>query len=111
MIISNPPYISADQLSQCDRGIFHEPSIALFADPPLKFYSKIVQRAIQGWLNENGYLIFECSPLNVNAIEDLFHQYETHFDQIEIRLDTNRLARVISARKKNCRFTLNNKVK
>ncbi|CAF3764007.1 unnamed protein product [Adineta steineri] len=97
MIISNPPYISKDQLSQCNQGIFHEPSIALFAHPPLKFYSEIIHRAINGWLIDGGYIVFECSPFNVNQIKELL---ENQFEQIEICFDTNQLARVISGKKK-----------
>jgi methylase of polypeptide subunit release factors len=101
MIISNPPYISKDQIPHCDRGIFHEPSIALFADPSLKFYIEIIQRAIKGWLKDEGYLIFECSPFNVHQIKDLFIQQQDHFEHIEIRFDTNELPRVISGKKKS----------
>ncbi len=100
MIISNPPYISQDQISHCDPGIFHEPSIALFTHPPLKFYSEILQRAIQGWLNDNGHLIFECSPFNIHQIKDLFLQQNNHFEQIKIQFDTNEFPRAISAKKK-----------
>jgi release factor glutamine methyltransferase len=98
LIISNPPYISKEEISHCDQGIFHEPSIALFAHPPLKFYLEIISRAKQGWLNENGYLIFECSPFNIHQIEELF--IKNHFEQIEIRFDRNQLPRIISAKKK-----------
>ena len=101
LIISNPPYISKDQLPHCDQGIFHEPSIALFAHPPLKFYSAIIERAIQGWLNAEGYLIFECSPFNIHQITELFLAQSVHFDQLEIQKDGNDLPRVISARKTN----------
>jgi methylase of polypeptide subunit release factors len=99
MIISNPPYIPKDQLLHCDRGIFHEPSLALFVDPPLKFYSEIIQRAIKGWLKTGGYLVFECSPFNVDQIQDLFIKQSDNFEKIEIRFDTNQLPRVISAKK------------
>ena len=92
LIISNPPYISQEEIPQCDPGIFHEPAIALFAHPPLKFYSEIINRAKQGWLNNNGYLIFECSPFNIHQIKELF--IENHFEQIEIQFP-----RVISAKK------------
>ncbi|CAF0794969.1 unnamed protein product [Adineta ricciae] len=97
LIISNPPYVSQDQLSACNYGIFHEPSIALFANPPLKFYAEIIRRAINGWLKDQGYLVFECSPFNVIPIQELL---KSHFEQIEIRYDETHLARVISAKRK-----------
>lgn len=98
MIISNPPYISQDEISHCNQGIFHEPSIALFAHPPLKFYIEILQRAIHGWLNDKGYLIFECSPYNIHELKGLFIQEKDHFNDIKIRYDTNKLPRVISGK-------------
>jgi methylase of polypeptide subunit release factors len=106
MIISNPPYISKDQIPHCDRGIFYEPSIALFDHPPLKFYSEIIHRAIQGWLKDEGYLIFECSPFNIDQIKDLFIQQQDHFEHIKIRFDTNELPRVISAKRKRKKNSL-----
>jgi release factor glutamine methyltransferase len=100
MIISNPPYITKEQLPYCDRGIFYEPSIALFVDTPLKFYSEILHRAIKGWIKDGGYVVFECSPFNVNQIEQLFIVQQDQFEDITIRSDTNQLPRVISAKKK-----------
>ncbi|CAF5005272.1 unnamed protein product [Rotaria sp. Silwood1] len=104
MIISNPPYISKEQISYCDRGIFYEPSIALFVDPPLKFYSEIIHRAIKGWLKHEGYLVFECSPFNVHQITQLFIRQQDHFEDVKIIFDTNKLPRVISAKKKKSIF-------
>ena len=99
VIISNPPYISDEERSQCDRSIFYEPSIALFVRPPLKYYAELIRRARQGWLKTGGHLIFECSPFNVEAIKALFIAQDHHFDLPKVRLDTNGLPRVISARK------------
>jgi release factor glutamine methyltransferase len=99
LIVSNPPYISIDELDTCDRRIFHEPSIALFARPPLKFYTKIIERAKQQWLKPGGYLLFECSPFNVEHVRRLFIEQSDSFDRIEIDYDTNELPRVIIARK------------
>ncbi|CAF4111911.1 unnamed protein product [Rotaria sp. Silwood2] len=100
IIVSNPPYISKEQISYCDRGIFYEPFIALFADPPLKFYAEIIHRAINGWLKPEGYLVFECSPFNVHHIKQLFNHQQDHFQDIKIIFDTNQLPRVISAKNK-----------
>ena len=99
LIISNPPYISPAEIPHCDRGIFHEPSIALFAHPPLKFYSTIIERACQGWLNADGYLVFECSPFNVDQIRQHILSKSDHFDDPRIRFDQNERPRVISAKK------------
>ena len=57
-------------------------------------------RARQGWLKIGGHLVFECSPFNVEAIKALFIAQENHFDLPNVRLDTNGLSRVISARKR-----------
>ncbi|CAF3807108.1 unnamed protein product, partial [Rotaria magnacalcarata] len=100
LIISNPPYIPTDEVPYCDAGIFHEPSIALFVDPPLKFYSEIIHRAKQEWLNDHGYLVFECSPFNAHQIEQLFIEQQQYFENVQVTLDTNQLLRVISAKKK-----------
>lgn len=96
LIISNPPYISHEQLPHCNRGIFHEPAVALFAHPPLKFYAEIVARAANGWLTAGGRLVFECSPFNVHELEAMLGE---RFDQIDIELDSGQLPRVISAQR------------
>ncbi|CAF3774318.1 unnamed protein product, partial [Rotaria sordida] len=66
------------------REIFYESSNALFVDSPLKFYSQIIYRAITGWLKDEGYLVFECSPFNVNQIKQLFNQQQDYFEDIQI---------------------------
>ena len=110
VIISNPPYISDEERPQYDRSILYEPSMALFVRPPLKYYAEIIRRVRQGWLKTRGHLIFECSPFNVEAIKALFIAQDHHFDHPQVRLDTNGLPRVISARKL-AGFNLNSTLK
>ena len=99
LIISNPPYISNQEKPQCDTGIFHEPAVALFVNQPLKFYSMIINRAKAQWLHHGGYLVFECSPFNVNLIQSAFNRLPETFNHVKVRYDGNDLPRVISARK------------
>lgn len=64
LIVSNPPYIKQCERAQMERNVLDwEPSLALFVpdEDPLLFYRTIVQHAVNGLLNPNGWLYFEIN--------------------------------------------------
>ena len=76
IIISNPPYISLDELNQIDKNVTYEPEIALFApkDKPLYFYEKILEFASKN-LSKNGVIYLEINPNFISEFNQLLTNY------------------------------------
>lgn len=79
IIVSNPPYISEEDLMALEPEVRdHEPELALYGGVDgLDFYKSIIPEAI-GYLKPNGLLIFEAGYDQAQAIAGLFemHGYE-----------------------------------
>ena len=76
IIISNPPYISLDELNQIGKNVRYEPKIALFApkDKPLHFYEKILEFASKN-LSKNGVIYLEINPNFISEFNQLLTNY------------------------------------
>ena len=76
IIISNPPYISLDELNQIGKNVRYEPEIALFApkDKPLYFYEKILEFASKN-LSKNGEIYLEINPNFISEFNQLLTNY------------------------------------
>ena len=76
IIISNPPYISLDELNQIGKNVRYEPKIALFApkDEPLYFYEKILEFASKN-LSKNGVIYLEINPNFISEFNQLLTNY------------------------------------
>jgi len=73
IIVSNPPYISQDEVKYMDRSVLeYEPNMALFADNDgLLIYQKIAQEA-SDYLKEEGRIYLEIGFKQASAVQDLF---------------------------------------
>ena len=76
IIISNPPYISLDELNQIGKNVKYEPEIALFTpkDKPLHFYEKILEFASTN-LSKNGVIYLEINPKFILEFNQLLTNY------------------------------------
>ena len=76
IIISNPPYISLDELNQIGKNVKYEPDIALFTpkDKPLHFYEKILEFASTN-LSKNGVIYLEINPNFISEFNQLLTNY------------------------------------
>ena len=76
IIISNPPYISLDELNKIGKNVRYEPEIALFApkDKPLYFYEKILEFASTN-LSKNGVIYLEINPKFILEFNQLLTNY------------------------------------
>ena len=89
LIVSNPPYLSAQDMRQLKDELLHEPAAALFGgDDGLDFYRFI----IANYKNICSEIIFECGAGQHGNIAGIF---KSHGFACEIIKDYNKIERVI----------------
>ena len=98
MIISNPPYISFNEVGiMSDDTLLHEPSDALFAENNgLYFYYEICQNALD-YLADSGYLLFEIGYKQGNNVAEIMTS--SGFKNVEVIKDLTGLDRVVVGQK------------
>ena len=98
MIVSNPPYISLNEVGiMSDDTLLHEPSEALFAENDgLYFYYEICQKA-SDYLADFGYLLFEISYKQGKNVAKIMAS--SGFKNIEVVKDLAGLDRVVVGQK------------
>lgn len=71
MILSNPPYLTARELSELDESVRHEPKMALNGgEDGLLFYRSIAQSA-KSLLAPDGLLVFEVGWQQARQVADI----------------------------------------
>ncbi len=97
IIVSNPPYISLDEMKTLDKEVFHfEPHSALYGGiDGLDFYKKIITQSTN-FLKPNGLLTFEVGYNQSMSVSSLMK--DTYKD-IKIIKDFNKIDRVIIGKK------------
>lgn len=70
LIVSNPPYIPADEVNDLQNEVaLYEPHLALFGgEDGLDFYKRIIPEALS-YLKDGGILVFEAGHDQAEAIE------------------------------------------
>ena len=98
MIVSNPPYISLNEVGiMSDDTLLHEPSEALFAENDgLYFYYEICQKA-SDYLADFGYLLFEIGYKQGKNVAKIMAS--SGFKNIEVVKDLAGLDRVVVGQK------------
>ena len=97
MIVSNPPYISTEEISQLQPEVAYEPLIALDGDRDgLSFYRSIIKDS-QAYIKRGGFLALEMGFNQSQAISRLFTA-SGKFEVIEVIKDYNSIERVIVAK-------------
>ena len=98
MIVSNPPYISLNEVGiMSDDTLLHEPSEALFAENDgLYFYYEICQKA-SDYLADFGYLLFEIGYNQGKNVAKIMAS--SGFKNIEVVKDLAGLDRVVIGQK------------
>ena len=98
MIVSNPPYISLNEVGiMSDDTLLHEPSEALFAENDgLYFYYEICQNALD-YLADSGYLLFEIGYKQGNNVAEIMTS--SGFKNVEVIKDLAGLDRVVIGQK------------
>ena len=98
MIVSNPPYISLNEVGiMSDDALLHEPSEALFAENDgLYFYYEICQKA-SDYLTDFGYLLFEIGHKQGKNVAEIMTN--SGFKNVEVIKDLAGLDRVVIGQK------------
>ena len=96
MIVSNPPYISEDEMRGLMPEVTREPELALFGGADgLDFYRRISREAPE-YLNEGGCLLFEIGWLQKDAVSALV---KAHIGEPFVLRDYGQNWRVVGAKK------------
>ena len=99
LIISNPPYVSTQELNTLAKEISFEPILALEAGfDGFDFYRRIISQAA-GWLKEGGLLAFEVGQNQASRVRDMLRAQEK-FDDVSTIKDYNNIQRVLIAKKR-----------
>ena len=71
-IVTNPPYVSAEEYDQCAPEIYREPSMAfLGGQDGLKFYRRLAEKT-RSLLNPQGKLLMEIGCNQAAAVREIF---------------------------------------
>ncbi|WP_156299442.1 peptide chain release factor N(5)-glutamine methyltransferase [Streptobacillus canis] len=99
LIVSNPPYISRDEISVMGEDVLlHEPESALFADEGgLYFYYQISKDALN-YLKENSYLLFEIGYKQGEKVKGIMENFG--YVEVSIGKDLTGNDRFVFGRKK-----------
>ena len=98
LVVSNPPYISADEMKTLPRDVdLFEPHLALFGgEDGLDFYKKIINDA-NCFLKPKGILAFEVGHTQAQDVSKIM---EAEFENIKIKKDYAGIDRVVWGIKK-----------
>lgn len=95
LIVSNPPYISQQDMEKLDVYVKKEPQIALSGGfDGLDFYRKIVLEA-KRFLNPNGIILFEIGEEQSDALVEIF--IKNKYINISVFKDYNDRDRIVKA--------------
>jgi release factor glutamine methyltransferase len=97
IIVSNPPYVSEDEMKRLDPDVkMFEPPIALFGGKDgLNFY-RILSLEAKRILEGKGRIYFEISCLHAKGTKDIF--ISENWDDVQVLEDLTNRPRVLTAR-------------
>lgn len=97
LLISNPPYVTTEEMQVLPEDVRQEPRMALWGgEDGLYFYRKIVAAAVTQ-LNSSGWLAFEVGWQQGDTVRQLLLDHG--FDDVKILQDWQGLDRVVCGRK------------
>lgn len=102
-IVSNPPYVSSDELSTLQAEVRDfEPHVALISGQDgLSLFKDIIKNANR-WLKPKGFLILEVGETQARKVAQMLRD-TGHFKKAEYRKDYQHIYRtVITQREENC---------
>ena len=95
VIVSNPPYLTGQDMKCLQTEVAFEPEMALFGgEDGLDFYRKITA-VWRNSLNSGGYIAFEFGINQHEAVSEILQQYG--FKNIQLSRDTSGIIRTVTA--------------
>lgn len=92
-IVSNPPYLTEEEMSDLQTEVSHEPASALYGGyDGLKFY-RVIACLWKEILREGGLLAFEAGYMQGEAVKDIMEK--SGFENVKIKKDLGGNDRVI----------------
>ena len=96
MILTNPPYLTADDMAALQREVRSEPALALYGgEDGLTFYRRIAAEAAL-YLNAGGTILLEVGQGQARDVGALF---EPPMGDVRVHCDINGIERVVEAAK------------
>ncbi|MBR4347032.1 MAG: peptide chain release factor N(5)-glutamine methyltransferase [Oscillospiraceae bacterium] len=97
MIVSNPPYLTDDEMASLQREVAYEPQIALYGGTDgLKFY-RVIACLWREALKEGGYLLFEIGDAQEAQVRSIME--DSGFEDIRGYKDGAGCIRCLAGRK------------
>lgn len=94
MILTNPPYLTADDMATLQREVRLEPALALYGGADgLAFYRRIASEAAL-YLSEGGVILFEVGQ---GQAQDVCALFEPPMGRLRVYRDLNGIERVVEA--------------
>lgn len=93
LILSNPPYISAEEMSILNREAEHEPQTALYGGEDGLDYYRLILSRYPKYVNDGGMLAVEVGFTQAEAVKTLFS--EAGLTDIGVKEDLGGIQRVV----------------
>lgn len=98
VIVSNPPYIKAEDLKKLPKDVQNEPDLALDGgEDGLDFYRILIEESHK-YLSDNGYLCLEIGYNQRNEVIELLNN-NGNYKNIYVKKDLSRNDRIIIAQR------------
>lgn len=99
LIVSNPPYITKEEMAQLQPEVQHEPTMALYGgEDGLTFYRHIAKAYLEK-LRCGGFLVFEIGAAQGKAVKELCESLG--YQDVTVLQDWAGLDRCVSAKRAN----------
>jgi release factor glutamine methyltransferase len=98
LIVSNPPYVPANDLNGLQREVRHEPPGALDGGPDGLAVIRRLLKDAPDFLTANGYLVFEIGFDQPEAVKELIDH--AAWEMIELRKDLQGIPRTVVLQKR-----------
>ena len=99
IVVSNPPYITAEEMADLQPEVCREPALALYGGlDGLDFYRRIAREA-PDYLSPGGWLLLEIGSAQAEAVSALLAE---RFEALAVYPDMQGLPRAVAARLREC---------
>lgn len=94
LIVSNPPYLTHNEMCHLQKEVSHEPSMALVADDNGLYFYNFISRKYKSYLNKGGILAFEVGYQQAESVRSIL--LENNYINVELTKDLSGVSRVVT---------------